>query len=914
MNGSRKERAREASAAARWRRVEARLDELLDLETPAARAARLAAIGGEEPELAAELRELAAAVDGRRDLLDAPIAAGLSALIAELERAVDGEAAHGTLESDAGPREIDRYRLLEPLGRGGMGVVYLAERADRQFEQRVALKLLPRGLETPEKVRRFRRERQILARLEHPGIARLLDGGVTGEGFPYLVMERIEGDSIDRFCARRALPLRARLELFLEVCAAVEYAHAQLVIHRDLKPGNILVTPAGGVKLLDFGIAKILEEEDEGTPPTRFQPRTPDYASPEQLADRPVSTASDVYSLGALLYRLLTGTTPARLALGVEGLGASGGPPPSPPPSRAAAAAARLGQAIDPAAGGLAERIPGELDRIVLHALEPEPANRYPSVAAFAEDLRRHLAGLPVSVLPPTRLYRALKFVARHRAATAIAAAIALLLLFGGAAILWQARIAAHERDRARTEAARAERVAEFVGGLFEAASPASADAGRTSLRDLLEEGEAQLAARLDTEPAVRGKLRDVLAAAQSALGDHARAAALARAAVADLRRVDPPDRPALAAALTTLAAVELGRGGHAAAGTALREARALLAVAGATGSRAWARLLHQEGVFHARTGDEATAERRHREALALWRALGAEAEAATERVALAGRLDALARPEEALETKRDALAALRRVYGDAHPSVLATRNNVAYSLHTRGRFSEAEAIYREVLAETEALLGPGHPGLADPLGNLGKVLMDQGDFAGAEPLLRRAAEIRRASVDPDHFGRIAAELNLAGLELALGAHAAAIARYRDGLERFERVAGADSLPAARCRSLLGIALHRAGDPAGAEPLLRAALARQRAGGRPLDLADTLAALGALLAERDAPAALALVEEALAVRRAALPAAHASIVELDALRDTLRAHLDRPAGASSPSSRAPALDGGGAIP
>lgn len=864
-----------AVEAARWRRVEAALDGLLDCADAGARAERLAALEAEDPALALEasrLLEAARATDG--DLLEAPLVVSLPALI-------EGLVPAPAEETPELPREIDRYRLLGVLGRGGMGVVYLAERADREFDKQVALKLMPRGLETPDKERRFRAERQILARLEHPGIARLLDGGVTSEGYPYLVLERVEGEPIDRYCESRSLPLRERLALFLEVCAAVEYAHANLVVHRDLKPGNIFVDAQGRVKLLDFGIAKMLDESDDGDLPTRLPLLTPDYASPEQLANRPVSTVSDVYSLGVLLYRLVAGVTPARLrrdAASGAPTAAPAAPGPPPPPSRAAAHPATRARAA--AVDREARRLSADLDLVALKALEPDPGRRYGSASALAEDLRRLLEGRPVSARPATRRYRAAKFVERHRTGTLAAAALVLLLVAGVAAVVWQARVAAAERDRARVEAARAERVAEFVGGLFEAASPTSAGAGRSSLREILDEGERHLRSELGSEPAVRGKLLEVLAGAYSALGDTERGRALAEEAVSDLRRADPDDGPALAGALVTLAAARIAQGELDGVEAALDEAGARLEAAGLARSRAMARCLRNRGVLARLRADEQVAEALHRHALELWRELGDSAEAAVELVSLAGRMDALGRPDEGLALKLEALETLRGVYGDDHPHVFTVRNNIGFSLHTRGRYGEAEAVYREVLARSEALLGPEHPGLADALTNLGKVLIDQGRFAEAAPHVRRAARLRRLSVDENHFARIATEINLASLELALGAVGEAVALYRGGLERLERLAGAESAAATRVRSLLGVALHRAGDPAGAEPLLRTALERQRAGGRPLDLADTLVGLGAVASDLGRGAeALELLDEALDLRLTALATDHWSIAE-----------------------------------
>ncbi|MCL4839286.1 MAG: serine/threonine-protein kinase [Thermoanaerobaculia bacterium] len=874
------------AAAARWQRIEELLDELLDESDPARREARLRAVRATEPELGEAVAAwLAAASPPEADLLDRPAADSLPDLLGKL--VADGA-------EDLPPETIDRYRLREVLGRGGMGVVYLAERADDQFEKRVALKLLPSGLETPEKVQRFRAERQILARLEHPGIARLLDGGVTEAGLPYLVMERVEGEPIDRHCERNRLPLRARLELFLDVCAAVQFAHGNLVVHRDLKPANILVTPTGEAKLLDFGVAEILDREEGAAPAGHLLPLTPDYAAPEQLAGRAVSTASDVYSLGVVLFRILTGTTPARLGRDLA-TGSEGAPPAGPAsPSRALAALRDRGDTSADAPGLSPASLRGDLDAIVGKALAAAPTDRYVSAAALADDLRRHLEGHPVLARPATRGYRIVKFVRRHRAGTAIAAAVAALLAAGAIAVGWQARIAHRERDRARLAASRAERVAQFIGGLFEAASPASAGAGRLSLRELLDESEARLRSELASEPAVRGQLLDVMASAYAAFGETNRALDLARAAVGDLRRARPEEAAALAGALTTLAGLRIGQGALDEAGPALREAERLLVEAGAGGSRAMARLERLRGQLRSRSGDEPGAAESHRAALALWRAHGAEAEAATEQVHLAGRLDALGRMEEGLVLKREALEVLRRTYGDAHPAVLTTRNNIAFTLHHWGRHAEAEEVYRAIYAEAEGVLGPAHPDLANSLSNLGKVLMDQGRFAEAAPFVRRAAAIRRRTADERSFGRLAAEVNLGSLELALGNVAGAVALYRNALAHFESLAGEGSLPVARCRSLLGVALHRAGDPRSAERLLRPAVERLRASGRPFDLADALAGLGAVLNDLGAPEeALANVEESLAIRRDRLPPGHGSLMELNLERGLAWAALGR---------------------
>jgi serine/threonine protein kinase len=349
-----------------------------------------------------------------------------------LENVIGGEAGRMVgVPSPPTPQRFGPYRIVGDLGRGGMGAVYLAVRDDDEYRKQVAVKLLHRGLETGEAVARFRDERQILAAFEHPGIVRLLDGGSTEEGWPYLVMERVEGVPITDYCEGRGLTVRDRLALFRQVCAAVQYAHQRLVIHRDIKPGNILVGADGTPKLLDFGIAKLLDPDQPGGRPATvagLHRLTPEYASPEQARGEPVTTATDVYSLGAVLYELLTGARPHRFegATVVQMLHALSDVDP-PRPSLAAAAVRR-------------RALRGDLDTIVMKALEKEPGRRYASAEQLSEDLRRHLEGRPIAARAGTWVYRTGKFVRRQRALVAAAAVVLVTLTAATIVSLQQAR------------------------------------------------------------------------------------------------------------------------------------------------------------------------------------------------------------------------------------------------------------------------------------------------------------------------------------------------------------------------------------------------------------------------------------------------------------------------------------------
>ncbi|MBV8199634.1 MAG: serine/threonine protein kinase, partial [Acidobacteria bacterium] len=415
-------------AARRWRRLDQLFGEASEIPAPD-REEWLSGLPPEDQPLAAELRSLLSAHDRGGDFLQAAVD--------QAERALGGEP-----DAELLGKRIGAYRLERLLGRGGMGAVYLAERADLAFRQRVAIKLLPWALASPESRHRFLLERQTLARLEHPNIARLLDGGETADGLPYLVMEYVDGEPIDRFCQRHDVDLVRRLRLFREVCGAVEHAHRNLVVHRDLKPANILVTASGEVKLLDFGIAKLLPgaETDDVVARTIAgrQLLTPLFASPEQVRGEPVTTATDVYALGLLLFRLLVGAHPYRFATEspVEVVRVVCDQPPPRPSIAATAGTAGL------SLPALRRRLRGDLDNIVLKALRKEPERRYASVEALSADLRRHLEQLPVRARPDTPGYRAAKFARRHRVGLGAAVLIAASLLGGMLATVREARIA----------------------------------------------------------------------------------------------------------------------------------------------------------------------------------------------------------------------------------------------------------------------------------------------------------------------------------------------------------------------------------------------------------------------------------------------------------------------------------------
>lgn len=739
------------------------MDGALDLR-PEGRAAWLADASRRDPAAAAVAQALLNAAE-RTGCLDAPAAHIAAPVIRAL--GVDGD-----VTTTNG--RIGAYRVITELGRGGMGAVYLGERADGVFEQRVALKVLPPWSARDQRhVRRFLEERRILATLDHPAIARIFDGGVTPDGRPWFAMELVDGAPIDRFCDDHRLAEAQRLDLFCRVCAAVQYAHRHLVVHRDLKTANILVSTTGDVKLLDFGIAKLLADDGTDAPAsltlTGELLLTPITASPEQLRGEHVTTASDVYSLGVLLHKLLTGEYPYRVA------------------SREPHAIAHAVLHQEPA-----RRLRGELDVIVATAMRKNPDNRYGSAAELAGDVTRYLAGLPLQARPEGRWSRARKFVRRHRVAVAAGTGIALLVIaFAGVATLQAVRIRG-QAQRIALERDRAERVSDFLGRLFRASDPYSAAAMGLSARDLLDSGSVLVDRELASQPEERARLQLVMGRAYLGLGFRDRARRLLEVSVAIRRRALPggraelaesldalgralfelgaladaerahrealdahrgapnPDRTQVARTLNGLAAVLRAQGRFAAADSVSREAVAL------DESRSGASPFHLAESLHGLA--EARAELGQRDAVALHRrALAlrrqgpavAQAEVLRAMIDLAGALDT-AHDAEADSLFRDGLSRGRALLGADHPDLALGETRYAAVLRRRGRAAEAAQLYSHGLRVADGLPRV-HPVRASALLGLGGLLQDRGEQARAEALYRQALAIRQTLLPPDH-------------------------------------------------------------------------------------------------------------------------------------------------------------------
>ncbi|HTK49888.1 MAG TPA: serine/threonine-protein kinase [Gemmatimonadaceae bacterium] len=880
-------------SAGRWAELSRVLDEALDAPL-SERGALLDRLCAGDAAFRAEAERLLADGEASAHFLETPAAAYAAALMGTGEPAVQ---AQGT--------RVGPYRILRELGHGGMGTVYLAERDDEQYRKRVALKLVRGALAVDDHlVRRFIEERQILASLDHPAIARMLDGGVTAGEFPWFAMEYVEGEPIDRWVTAHRSTASERLALFLTVCDGVQYAHRHLVVHRDLKPSNILVDADGQVKLLDFGIARLLAGPEGSTRVdtlTAGGAMTPEYASPEQLRGAPAGVASDVYSLGVLLFELLSEHRPHRLA------GAD----------RAQLARAILEEEPRPpselAPSTMRREIRGDLDTIVLMALRKEPDRRYQSVEQLAADIRRFLRRLPVSARPDTWRYRADRFVRRHGWAVAGAAALVVSLVGGLAGTMWQAR-------RAEREAATEREVRRFVLSLFEVSDPAESRGRAVSARELLDRGTARIAGELRDEPAVRAEMLSVLGNVYRELGSYDRAGPLLEEALRLRRDLGAEDEDATAAALGDLGALLTDRSRFAEADTVLRQSlairrarfddgdpRVLESVSALSTLRlqqgripeadslleqvlraqrhtldprdpAIAVTLNDLGVLARRRGDVRAAEADHREALAIRRArLGADHPAVGESMKnLALVLHGAGRFAEADTFYRGALAVQHAVFGPAHPQIASTLNSYASMLSQQGRYDSAATLFREALAMQRMLLGPEHASIAATLGNYAVLEYERGDAVAAVPLIRESVAMRRHVFGADHPS-LATGLNQAGTVLGEAGRADEAERdLRESLEIFERRLGPRHEFVAIVLTNLGSLLSRHGDRVVADSLLRRALAILDAMpvANPDERAAVLTALGTSLLNGHAADAEPLLREGFAVRSHALRPGH----------------------------------------
>jgi len=764
-----------------WPRLDAVFQGTLESPT-GERAAYLDRVCGVDDELRAEVEAMLAA-DGPECAL------GLEALVHDTDAAAEADPLLGV--------RLGPWRVLDVLGRGGMGTVYSAERDDGRYTQRVALKLM-RGALHGKGATRFAAEAAILARLSHPNIARVIDAGHTPEGSPYLVMEYVDGAPITAHADARRLTIDERLRLFRVVCDATEHAHHALIVHRDLKPANILVSRGGQVKLLDFGIAKLLEPDrplaDQTAPDLRAL--TPAYAAPEQIRGEPVTTATDVYVLGAVLYELLTGQRAARPRADT---GLSTDWPVAPPAPSAtvarwaaqaragAATASILAAARRASPARLARRLAGDIDRVVLKALQPEPDRRYGSAGQLGEDVQRLLDGRPVAAQPDTRTYRLRRFIGRHRLATAMAATLCVILVSFAVVAGWQARSIAVERDRARVEAHRAERVSLLVTGLFTLAEPGPGRGDTITARELLDRGAHRIAVELQEDPETQVALFNAIARVYGNLGLH-------DAAIAVLERA--MDRARLVAGDGTLADGET---------------------------------LHLLAERHASKGDHGAAERRFRAALALRQRLHAAGTDVAATIEGLGRtLKATGRYVEARARLEDALAIRRREPGAPDADLMSGLHELGLLVHFAGDPARAEQLFREAVAAGDRIAGPSTAKVAGLLHKAELVGVFDRAPERAEPLLREALGMARTIHAGDHGDVASCLAALAGNLLRLRKLPDAEAVARESAAMAQRLHGDRHEDTLAARLALARILRAAQKPVEAEGLLRSSLPHAR--------------------------------------------------------------------------------------
>ncbi len=810
-----------------WQQVQLLFHRAAELEkTP--REALLANV--EDPRLAAEVRSL----------LDADL---------DIDEHIEGSIRQ-TLESAAALSEsnsrqqIGPYRVLGEIGRGGLSTVYLGERADQLYQMKVAVKVVRRGMDTEDILRRLRQERQILANLDHPHIARLLDGGTTEDGLPFFAMEYIEGESIDTYCDSHQLSLAGRLRLFRELCSAVHYAHQNLIVHRDLKPSNILVTDDGTLKLLDFGIAKLLAPESypQTVAPTVTGLRllTPDYASPEQITGRTLTTATDVYSLGVVLYRLLTGRHPYELGnprsrraeqvicdtqpdkpstvvgRSIELHGANG-------EITGVVTPDEVGKQRGISAERLSRHLSGDLDRIALMAMRKEPERRYPSAEQLSQDIRRHLEGRPVIARADTIGYRLQKLLVRHR--TAAIATLAALLTIAGLATFYTVRLR-RERDRAQVEATRAQNINDFLQQALTRSDPSATPDPDLTMREFLANAAARIESDLSDEPVVQASLMDLMGTAFLNLGQYNEANRLLRHALELRRRELGEFNEQTLESLSGLGKLTYKQGKPAEAEKILRHA---LAVAEKLfGKEHPETLLIVNDLAAVLDGQECYAEAEellrwvveitYRQAEDQWADLG------TTLHNLAAVLHIQGNYDEAERYYRQALEVKLQQHQEHHPDIAKVKNTLGRLMEAKGELRQASLLYSEALQVNRALLGREHPDITQGLIGLAIVETKLGHEKTAKEAFTEALDLQR-NLAPEG-PMVSYILRFQGLtQLDHGSHHAAKQALEYALAHRLAFQQGDSFRIAQSQSDLGLCHLRQGDRQAAEKLLVGALA-----------------------------------------------------------------------------------------
>lgn len=768
----------------RWGRIQDLFNRAADMPL-AERATFLKLECGDDATLRSELDELLAADAGPPSDMQSGIRASL--LTQAVSMAIDKTTRDR--RSELIGTVVGAYRLTSVLGYGGAGTVYLGERADRQYSAQVAVKIVEKTLVHEEIAKRFQAERQILANLNHPHIARLLDAGETRTGQPFLVMEYVHGEPIDKYCDGRALSLKDRLQLFIKVCAAVQYAHQNLIVHRDLKPGNILVTPDGTPKLLDFGIAKLMDASAKAAAElalTRVNDRvlTPEYASPEQILGQNVTTTSDVYALGIVLYELLTGTRPyqvnavsqlelersicimdpARPSQMIDKL--SGDQASANPLDLKAIATAR---SLNPRK--LKHELVGDLDAIVMRALRKEPERRYSSVEQLVEDIKRHLDQQPVLATQGNWLYYTTRFMRRHAVGVGMTTGAVIALIAFSIIMSVQAKRIAEQRDIAKQESNRAENVSDFMLEVFTAADPFESQGKEVTAKELLEKAGSRISGDLTQQPEVRARLLEAIGRAYQRQSEPKLAIGYLEDSIRLQRKADNPDPISLANALGYLGIAQRGAGDYAAAGTSLNEARAILQKSTLTNSAQYLQVITEIARLEIYRSNPNEAEILFRQSLALARQLhgNANPETASILINLAQVLGWKSELDEAISAAREAVAIYHATRKETHPDRVMTDYGLGELLYRRGNYDEAATLVQHALAVQEKLYGGSNIILAGTLDTLSSIQQGQKNWSAAEASSRAALSITEKALGSDNINTTYYRTSLADILIKRG-------------------------------------------------------------------------------------------------------------------------------------------------
>jgi serine/threonine-protein kinase len=781
---------------------------------PETRAAFLDEECGSDPAMRAEIESLLQEDEGASLFLEVP---ALHLAAASLVR-------EGAFHAG---QTIGDYEIVSLIGSGGMGEVYLAE--DRELHRKVALKLVRRDMASEDMIRHFKREEHLLASLNHPNIAQLYGGGVSADGIPFFAMEYVEGERLDQYCHERGLATNERLQLFRKVCSAVTYAHQHLVIHRDLKPTNIRVTPEGEPKLLDFGIAKLLDSEDAPSSSQTLTLQgvmTPEYASPEQVAGGSITTASDVYSLGVVLYKLLTGQSPYRTGTNrPEEIARAITDQEPTRPSAAILKSISAPRHESRFTTHDSRSLRGDLDNIVLMAMRKEPARRYTSVGQFSEDVRRHLEGLPVFARKDTVAYRATKFVRRNKIGVAAAAVVFLTLIGGIVATIREAKIATVERDRARRQAAKAERVTTFLQNVLGFSDPGWASSNpkrnrEASVSEALVEAARRAETDLANEPEALAALHFTIGTSYRVQGRYGEAEPHLRKALEIRRRVLGPTNLETAQSMIVLAEWCVLNARYAEAEPLFRDA---LPVFRAAHDTKWLAIaLNDYGVLKSTVGDHAGAERLLREGLQISAGLTG-ADRAPRAIMYAG-LGAARRDQGDLvggaELTQKAIDEFRALPGEPRSEMAFALRNLASIRQLQGDFERAESLLRESFELFRKTLGENHQSSAYPLMMLAEVYYRRENYENARIEIEHAMQIQRNVLPADHIDLTWSRLTLGKILMRTGALGEAESTLRSVVERLEQTLPHDHPGTAAARGALGECLVIETRYAEAEPLL----------------------------------------------------------------------------------------------